>query len=171
MAKRIIAIGGMPASGKTTLMKNIIKEYMPLNTFKYKLVRGMYCPRRLIYFIGVYDESTFSGTDKLSMAVQPYFVQLLSKLTKGVFIFEGDRLFNQSLFDKVKCEKIIIDADEETLKQRHLQRNDNQSSKFIKSKRTKLNNILEKNSVTLLPNNTSEQNKYAFDYILKRINQ
>tara|TARA_R100001015_G_C4621996_1_gene179334 strand:+ start:21 stop:536 length:516 start_codon:yes stop_codon:yes gene_type:complete len=171
MAKRIIAIGGMPASGKTTLMKKIIKEYIPLNTFKYKLVRGMYCPRRLIYFIGVYDESTFSGTDKLSMAVQPHFVQLLSKLTKGVFVFEGDRLFNQSLFDKVKCEKIIIDAEEETLERRHKQRNDNQSDKFIKAKRTKLNNILEKNSVTLLPNNTDEQNKYTFRYILERINE
>ena len=42
MAKRVIAIGGVPATGKTTLMRKLIKDLMPLSTFKYKLVNGLY---------------------------------------------------------------------------------------------------------------------------------
>ena len=66
----IIAIGGVPASGKSTLMKKVIKEYKPLKTFKYGLIRGLYDKEKNLYFIGIYDDSVFCGTDKLSMAVQ-----------------------------------------------------------------------------------------------------
>ena len=40
MAK-VIAMGGVPATGKTTLMRKLIKDLMPLQTFKYKLVNGV----------------------------------------------------------------------------------------------------------------------------------
>ena len=72
MANRIIAIGGEPASGKTTLMKSILKNFS-LKKFKYGFVRGYYNDN--IYFIGIYNNDVFSGTDKLSMAVQPHFVK------------------------------------------------------------------------------------------------
>ena len=118
MAK-VIAIGGVPATGKTTMMRRIIKDLMPLSTFKYKLVNGLYNRKKNIYIIGIYNEELFSGTDKLSMAVQPSFVELVRKVQGGKFIFEGDRLFNQSLFDQVNCEKIILEADEDLIEQRH----------------------------------------------------
>ena len=53
---------------------------MPVDSpFKYKLVNGLYNRKKNIYIIGIYNEELFSGTDKLSMAVQPNFVEL----TKG----------------------------------------------------------------------------------------
>ena len=165
MAKRVIAIGGVPATGKTTLMRKLIKDLMPLSTFKYKLVNGLYNRKKNIYIIGIYNEELFSGTDKLSMAVQPNFVELTKKVRGGTFLFEGDRLFNQSLFEQVNCEKIILEVEEEIIEQRHISRNDTQSDQFKKSKRTKIQNIADKFNVTILKNNTKEESEHAFNYI------
>jgi len=169
MAKRIIAIGGEPASGKSTLMKYILKQYEPLKTFKYGLVRGLYNEENNLYFLGIYDNSVFCGTDKLSMAVQPNFLNLVEKIPEATFVFEGDRLFNQSLFDKKDCEIIVLNVTEKTNEERHKKRNDNQTEKFKKSKKTKIKNILSKNKVTLLNNDTEEDNKKAKETILKLI--
>lgn len=169
MAQRIIAVGGEPASGKSTLMKRMIKEYMPLKTFTYGLVRGLYSKQNDTYFIGIYDNSVFCGTDKLSMAVQPDFIKLLNRKPKATFVFEGDRLFNQSLFDQKQCEIFVLEVSEETLQARHEQRQDNQTDKFKKAKHTKIKNIKENNAVTILPNNTLEESETCFNTILKAI--
>lgn len=167
----IIAIGGVPASGKSTLMKKVIKEYKPLKTFKYGLIRGLYDKEQNLYFIGIYDDSVFCGTDKLSMAVQPHFFKLIDKLPQARFVFEGDRLFNQSLFDKYDCEIVVLNANEETIDQRHKQRSDNQTDRFKKAKQTKINNILNKNEVTVLDNNTEQDAENLFNHIIKLINK
>tara|TARA_R110000764_G_scaffold79496_1_gene158323 strand:- start:1601 stop:2113 length:513 start_codon:yes stop_codon:yes gene_type:complete len=167
----IIAIGGVPASGKSTLMKKVIKEYKPLKTFKYGLIRGLYDKEQNLYFIGIYDDSVFCGTDKLSMAVQPHFFKLIDKLPEARFVFEGDRLFNQSLFDKYDCEIVVLNANEETIEQRHKQRSDNQTDRFKRAKQTKINNILNKNEVTVLDNNTEQDAENLFNHIIKLINK
>ena len=167
----IIAIGGVPASGKSTLMKKVIKEYKPLKTFKYGLIRGLYDKEQNLYFIGIYDDSVFCGTDKLSMAVQPHFFKLIDKLPQARFVFEGDRLFNQSLFDKYDCEIVVLNANEETIDQRHKQRSDNQTDRFKRAKQTKINNILNKNEVTVLDNNTEQDAENLFNHIIKLINK
>ena len=169
MAKRIIAIGGVPATGKSTLMKEIIKECMPLKTFKYKLVRGLYNIDKKIYIIGIYDNSVFSGTDKLSMATQPDFIEFINKIPEYKIIFEGDRLFNQSLFNKVECEIIVLSVDKDIIEQRHHIRQDSQSNQFKKAKDTKIKNILDNNNVVLLNNNTNEDSIKAKEYILNLI--
>jgi len=169
MANRIIAIGGEPATGKTTLMKNIIKDLMPLKTFKYKLVRGLYNSKKNIYIIGIYDESLFAGTDKLSMATQPDFIKLLSILKDSVIIFEGDRLFNQSLFDNVPCKILVLSADKNIIEQRHIKRNDTQTEQFKKAKNTKINNIVNNNDVVILNNNTKSDHTNNKKYILNLI--
>jgi hypothetical protein len=106
-------------------MKRIIKEYLPLKTFSYGLVKGLYSKEKQIYFIGIYDNSIFCGTDKLSMAVQPDFIKLLDIKKNATFVFEGDRLFNQSLFDQKPCDIYVLEVNNENLKERHKTRNDN----------------------------------------------
>ena len=101
------------------------------------------------------------------MAVQPNFVELTRKVQGGKFIFEGDRLFNQSLFEQVNCEKIILEVEEDIINKRHINRNDTQSEQFKKSKRTKIQNIVDKYNVTILKNNTEEESEHAFNYIKK----
>jgi len=93
------------------------------------------------------------------MAVQPDFIRFCKKIENGKIMFEGDRLFNQSLFDKVNCDIMVIEVNEKIEKQRHEKRNDSQSAKFIKSKQTKIENIKKNNSVDLFNNNTKKQYK------------
>ena len=169
MAKRIIAIGGVPATGKTTLMRKVIKTLLPLKTFKYGLLRGLYNIDKKVYIMGIYDKSLFSGTDKLSMAVQPDFIRFAKKIPQDNIIFEGDRLFNQSLFDKLKCEIIVIKAKPELIKQRHELRNDTQTEKFKKAKQTKINNIIENNNVIEFENNNEDDTKIITEHILNLI--
>jgi broad-specificity NMP kinase len=149
MVKRVIAVGGEPATGKTTLMR----EFKNLHTtapFKYGQVKGEYNKDMNLYFIGVFDGSTFEGTDRLSMSVQPDFIKFLN-WCDGVVIFEGDRLFNQSLFTlEFPFVKVVLRADKETLITRHNKRGDSQTETFLKSKRTKINNILDKNPDVLV---------------------
>jgi adenylate kinase len=159
MSNRIIAIGGVPATGKTTLMRKVIKTLLPLKTFKYGLLRGLYNIDKKVYIMGIYDKSLFSGTDKLSMAVQPDFVKFAKKFSQYNIIFEGDRLFNQSLFDKLNCEIIVIKAKPETIENRHKLRNDTQTEKFKKAKQTKINNIIQNNSVIEFENNNEHDTK------------
>ena len=165
MANRILALGGKPATGKTTLLREVIKAYKPFIKFNFGLVKGMYFSKHSLYIIGIYDKSVFSGTDKLSMAVQPDFIRFCKKIENGKILFEGDRLFNQSLFDKVDCDIMVIEVNEKIEKQRHKKRNDSQSAKFIKSKQTKIENIKKNNSVDLLNNNTKKQ----YEEILSKI--
>ena len=71
----------------------------------------------------------FSGTDKLSMAVQLDFEDFLEKYNKHNILFEGDRLFNIKTLKKAKeliNTKVYIIESKHT-DDRHIQRNDNQS--------------------------------------------
>lgn len=169
MVKRIIAIGGEPATGKTSLMRGVLKNFDDLKKFKYKLVRGYYSPKENVYIIGIYNQELFSGTDKLSMAVQPSFIEFIPKTKNATIIFEGDRLFNQSLFEKVECEIFILEADEEIKHQRHIDRKDSQDQKFLKAKKTKIQNIKNQNKFELLINNSNRDLQKNTQKILKKL--
>jgi len=144
---KCVAIGGVPATGKTTLMKNIISILKPKKKFKFGLLRGYM--QENISILGVYEPNdVFGGTDKLSMAVQKDYQKYIDKIMINT-IFEGDRLFTKNnLLDickKYELKIIILENDKQTLKDRHIERGDNQSEKFKKGRATKINNIeLEK---------------------------
>jgi len=159
MIDKVIGLGGEPATGKTTIIKKL-REFFNLTPFSYGQVKGVYDKEKKVYFIGVFDGSTFEGTDKLSMAVQPFFIKFLNWCEGGIVIFEGDRLFNQSLFDRdFNFVKIIIKADEEILESRHKERGDTQSNKFLKSKKTKIENIIKNNKDCIIFTNEGDDTK------------
>lgn len=167
MVKRIIAIGGEPASGKTTLVRKLMDGYN-LTPFKYGLVRGVYDKTEDVYFIGVFDGSTFEGTDRLSMAVQPHFVKFLNQINGGVVIFEGDRLFNNKLFSNdLPFIKVILKVSKDTLEQRHKERGDNQTQRFITSRNTKISNIMKEHDdyITIVNNDNSNAIEIIKNYI------
>lgn len=140
---KCVAIGGIPATGKTTLMKNIINILQPKKKFKYGLLRGYV--EKNISILGVYKPNdVFGGTDKLSMAVQKDYQKYIDKIMMNT-IFEGDRLFTKNnlldVCDKYETKIIILENDKQTLQERHIQRGDNQSEKFKKGRETKIRNI------------------------------
>lgn len=141
---KCLAIGGLPATGKTTLMRNILNILRPDKKLRYGLLRGYICEND-ISIMGVYERGdVFAGTDKLSMAVQRDFTEYVHK-TKRSILFEGDRLFTANnlllLKEKYKLKIIVLTNDTTTLHQRHADRKDKQTEKFIKGRQTKISNI------------------------------
>lgn len=96
MAESTMNLGyliGEPGSGKTTLLNAAtagisLKEFE--KPFSYNLLGGT------IVELGKRRDA-FSGTDALSMSVQPLVLAWLSKATSDV-VGEGDRLCNNSFF-------------------------------------------------------------------------
>lgn len=166
----LIAIGGVPATGKTTLMRKLMQELGSWQPYEHSLVKGHYNLQQDIYVVGIYNNDTFSGTDKLSMAVQPVFIDWVTTTNGATIIFEGDRLFNQSLFNQLACKIFILEADKAMIQTRHALRNDNQTEKFLKAKHTKIAKVKHNNLCEVLQNDNEQDLKLNVARILQYIN-
>jgi len=174
---KIIAMGGEPCSGKTTLMFQLISLADDWKIVKpEKLLDAMYSEKLNTYILGKYenDGNTFQGTDRLSMAVQPDAVQFIKTIRNTNVIFEGDRLFNGKFIDEIgnvteNYKVLILKASDKILDQRHIDRKDDQDDKFKNSRKTKISNIMS--SLTLLDyievmqNESIEDQKNIIDFI------
>lgn len=143
---KALALGGQPATGKTTLMWSLLGALKPSSRFRYGLLRGIFCENDCAV-LGVYQKGeTFAGTDRLSMAVQAHYEKFVGLGTHHV-VFEGDRLFTAknllALTETHDTKIVVLEADEETLKARHALRGDSQKEAFLRSRATKIKNILE----------------------------
>tara|TARA_Y100000361_G_C11152044_1_gene341733 strand:+ start:66 stop:596 length:531 start_codon:yes stop_codon:yes gene_type:complete len=167
----LIAIGGIPAVGKSTIVKKFITDNINWKTFKFKKVYGHFTEKLNLMIVGKYVVGdVFSGTDKLSMAVQPDFEDFLEKYNKHNILFEGDRLFNIKTLKKAKeliNTKVYIIESKHT-DDRHIQRNDNQSEKFIKGRITKIENVKNylNGNYTLLNNDLETDIEKNYNIIL-----
>ena len=142
---RCVAVGGEPATGKTTMMKELYKAMGVSHNLKAGLLRGHMNKTTNVSLMGLYDSAgTFLGTDRLSMAVGPHF-QKYVKMQKRHIVFEGDRLFtkdNLKLLGKhYDLRIIILGATKTELHERHVARGDGQSDVFLKGRATKIRNI------------------------------
>ena len=147
---KAVAIGGVPASGKSTLMKHILKKAQVEKKFAYGLLRGYIVKETA--FLGLYPSGDrFGGTDKLSMAVQKDYDKFLDEQSYNI-VFEGDRLFTANnllgLQETHDHKIIILENDPLTLAHRHVDREDTQSPKFLKGRNTKINNIKANESIS-----------------------
>jgi hypothetical protein len=158
---RVIAMGGEPATGKTTLMFRLISMADDWQVVKpQKLLDAMYSKKLNLYILGKYvnDGNVFQGTDRLSMAVQPdaekFFSELWYENANVNVMFEGDRLFNGKLLDKLSewfpesLKVLVLTASHDIKEQRHVDRKDDQDDKFKNSRATKISNIT--GSLTLM---------------------
>jgi hypothetical protein len=148
----VLAIGGPPASGKTTLMKQIFAfsdDWSEL-TQPIKLLDGYYSKKLNTWVFGVYEDSlgTFQGTDKLSKAVPPQLVKFIREnANKPVnILFEGANVVtSKTLIEIIDCDvnfALIRLMVSNSLKQsRHKQRGDTQNEQFLKSKETQIENV------------------------------
>jgi hypothetical protein len=178
----VIAIGGEPASGKTTLMFKLIDEADDWIVCKpRKLLDAMYSKKLNLYILGKYEsgDNVFQGTDRLSMAVQPdamnFFYDLNYEAVDINVIFEGDRLFNGKLLEYLQelfpdtFKVLILKASDEIKEQRHIDRNDNQDEKFKNSRKTKIENIMSSltlmGNIQIMKNESYEDQKKILDEI------
>ena len=148
MEPKILAIGGVPGAGKSTLVKQFISRFSDWRELKpAPLLNALYSPSLDLYVLGRYPENeVFGGTDKLSMAVQPRAKEWVTT-TRSNVMFEGDRLFNVSFLSFLHEEAphtlsiLLLEAEAETLTLRYEERGSNQSEKFIKGRRTKVEGV------------------------------
>ena len=146
--RKIVAVGGSPGTGKTTLFRKFMedKELIPVEPVK--LVSGSYNIERDVHILGKYEEGeTFAGTDRLSMAVQPPLQEWIASHNCNI-LFEGDRVFNQSFLEfclglpDTELVIVYLKAPKEILEQRYKDRGSDQSEKFLKGRETKYSNLL-----------------------------
>jgi len=176
---RIIAIGGEPGSGKTTLMKILISHYGVAPKYDaFKLVP--YLQKDNIYILGKYEENeVFSGTDRMSMAVQPEAIKFLATLPNdSVILYEGDRLFTSSFLEdcleKYNLSIVYLSTDKEVRKERYKERGSNQNETWLQGRETKISNIMT--NMTLMfntikyKNNTFEEQNHIINEIISMVN-
>ncbi len=176
---KVIAIGGEPGAGKSTLMKEILKRRDCMECYdKVKLVPFIQTGN--VYILGKYEEGeTFSGTDRMSMAVQPEAIKFLTTLPdNAIVLYEGDRLFTASFLehclDNYDLEILYLETDKNIRKERYAERGSNQDETWLRGRESKINNILSNMtlmfSVTKMKNNNLNDQAKIVDYIMGRIN-
>ncbi len=157
--KKIIGIGGEPATGKSTLVRSLLDTLGPASDWHWGALTGVLYPEAKLFVLGRYSEGeTFGGTDRLSMAIQPQaqlFLQGLSareEYQDHSVLFEGDRLFNRSFltYCDVKIASTVprslvyvLEAREVTKAYRHRQRGDTQTRRWLRGQATKIKAILK----------------------------
>tara|TARA_Y100001973_G_scaffold106376_1_gene183900 strand:- start:889 stop:1452 length:564 start_codon:yes stop_codon:yes gene_type:complete len=152
MRKQAIIIAGIPGTGKTTLMKNVIKKLEQHGDFEnqklVKLIPSMFHKERNLHILGLYDDSddVFQGTDKLSMACQPEFDDFLNKIDGADVLFEGDRLLTGKTIDTLQkfnynIRIVVLTTAAIERDRRYEERGSNQNKKFINSRQTKIDRL------------------------------
>ena len=176
--KNIIAVGGEPATGKTTLMWRIIDSATDWQKIEPKKTLSAIRSESLnLTILGKYDRSEqFAGTDRLSMSVQPAATEFI-KEAKGNILFEGDRLFNRKFIDAIiSCDclfsLIYIEASRNELHNRHVDRKDTQTETFLKSRQTKYSNIVRSldlmDVIHTFKNDNMDHQKVIYDFITSK---
>lgn len=188
MAIKVLVMGGVPASGKTTVMKKIMELTDDWKLIKpEKLLDAMFSKKLNAVVLGKYldDDNAFQGTDRLSMAVQPdaekFFRGVVERGQDINILFEGDRLFNSKtmdllsdLFSDRDFRIVIVQADAHIVEQRHIDRKDTQDEKFKRGRETKVGNIASNlalmDYIDMMQNNNFADQQKIVDHIVKHFN-
>lgn len=146
--RKLVAVGGQPGTGKTTLFRKFMENHTWQRVEPKKMLPALYCKELDLYVLGKYEDGeTFAGTDRLSMAVQP-IAQCFVTETKSNILFEGDRIFNQSFLEfsmklpDTDLQVVYLKAPKDILQARYKERGSDQSEQFLKGRETKYSNIL-----------------------------
>lgn len=177
--RKIIAVCGVPGTGKTTLFREFMKNHTWERREEAKLVSSEYSKDLNLHILGKYDEGeVFAGTDRLSMAVWPE-VEKWVVTSDANIMFEGDRLTGQKAYDffsglpDTEFHIVVISANKATLQSRYDERGSSQPEQFLKSKDTKISNILGNfdymDLITEFKNENLDDQKKILDFINSKL--
>lgn len=177
--RKLICIGGLPATGKTTIVKKFLEGKQLKRVEPRKLLVAMYDAEYDLYILGDYSDPNekFPGLDRLSMAVQPEAIKFL-KETQSNILFEGDRLFTASFLEaavelvdlnKLELKILLLNVNKLLVEERHKNRADTQTEKFLKGRQTKYDNInnslILMDYITEMTNNNQEELKQIVNWL------
>lgn len=177
--RKIIAVGGVPGTGKTTLFRKFMEGLEWEKMEQLKMLPMLYNKEHDLYILGKYEDGeTFAGTDRLSMAVQPIAQEFVSTCSSNI-LFEGDRIFNQSFLEfvsnlnNVELQIVYLKAPQSILEQRYVDRGSDQSETFLKGRATKYNNILSSfdlmSYITEFNNTNLEEQGKVLEFLEKQL--
>jgi len=178
----IVLLIGMPATGKTSVVKEILSENPDWQVKKYKKLRFTISKLIKTVVFGVYPAyptKIFLGTDMLTMDISRDAQSFLRKLREEhpdySVLIEGDRFTNQPflsfLRDKGYDFSVLeLQVEEKEYKRRQFARNNMQSEQFIKRCETKIKNLRESFSVETFPNNDWDDSAALVKEVKKRLN-
>ena len=172
----LFSIIGAPAVGKSSIIKTLFgEEYVkkPPNLIEPKpLFRCteyhdyLYTGNRAL-LLGQYDEGTFSGTDSWSYSVlaKGSFESFIEEQSKNYnfLVFEGDRLTSKVewLTENYDTKVFMLTITPEEEQRRQDDRGNQQNKSWIAGRasqmRNLLNNFFLREHITVMPNNTYEQ--------------
>lgn len=151
---RILLIGECGV-GKTWVMKKLLDRY---DTRPGKIGKFKFHYNDEVVVVGVYDGTTFEGSDRLSMSVITDLGKFLSWAQDRIVICEGDRFTNSTFISQ--AHPIIFKIQGNGEKGRAL-RGSKQTERHIKAIATRVGNIKE----DITANDSAE----AYELILKLI--
>jgi len=158
---RVIFIGGEPAVGKTAILNKLRNSLESKKECSYKKLLKYEKYGKIIILGRFPSESAngFAGTDLLSMSVHPVAVEWVKKNKDKDLnvVVEGDRLFTKKFIDSVMrlctITIIFIITSEKEKFRRHKERKDDQTDKFLKSRKTKVKNMFRDYSSSIILDN------------------
>ena len=174
---------GVPGTGKSTIMKELMSRYEGWQQERVTDLLDTHISDN-VRVLGKYEEGeTFSGTDRLSMAVAPKAIDWVKTKPNEIIFGEGDRLNSKTFFEACGDDLVIIHltVSDEERNRRYKERNSSQSEKFIQTTRTKCANVIEafgdrqtlfgteKGCVYEFTHETPEDTVYIVDEILKMV--
>jgi shikimate kinase len=178
---KVIVVGGYPGSGKSTIMKRVIKELEAQGqVFKEnKLGIVSWIESKKVVILGWYKEGElFPGTDRLPMNVQPEAQRFL-KSNEGngkVVVLEGDRLFNEKMLEFIRSLKnvqlvlCIVTMTRGFLDDRRQKRSE-QNATWRKGRETKVDRIAMSHPVQhAMTNDTEEDLEACAQELVQEIN-
>jgi len=148
---KIIGLIGEPASGKSTVMRNLIAGLGLGEVVKEGLVVYTVFAKKRVIVAGIYDEQVFSGTDRLSKGCGPKYREWLTARSENseyddwVFYWEGERFSNSKFFDYFQeyngdVTIYYLECDEAMLNDRNANRS-NQNASWRKGMKTRMTNL------------------------------
>ena len=177
--RKIIAVGGVPGTGKTTLFRKFMESLEWEKIEPVKMLPMLFNKEHNLYILGKYEDGeVFAGTDRLSMAVQP-IAQEWIKNVDGNVLFEGDRVFNQSFLEfamglpQTDLQIVYLKAPKELLEQRYKDRGSDQSEQFLRGRETKYSNLLSNfelmSYITEFNNTNLEEQAKVLEFLNKKL--
>ena len=141
-----------PGVGKTTLVRNILTEFRKAEKDEMVIdgpIKYHRFNKQKTLVLGIYDDSTFAGTDRLSKSCGPQFRQWLvdnaEKYEDWGVVLEGQRFMNDktlpSLFEQESMNLVCLKVSEAELERRRASRNNTQDAKWLKGMATRVANV------------------------------
>lgn len=177
----VLLLGGEPASGKSTVMKEVMENISGMQDGKLSGVACTISKNMKVIVLGTYNRE-FGGTDTLSMSVQPMVVKMLEYMNGSpdwdgwVVLAEGDRLFNGTFLCDLDLKKIdhfvlAVFASDENITLRQNLRGNKQDPKWLKGRRSKCLSMSEAWDIANYPNDTSDDCKAVVKIIMDKVRE